>query len=475
MAGWSGAARDSAPNGARNSCGVGTDRAQRFMPLSVLSVAALALGLAAIPVFAQTAPDPRAARRTPVVEVFDKTRDAVVSISATQVVERQVGFSSPFDDFFDFPGFPRRSQRYTATNLGSGFVIHPDGYVVTNAHVVASSAALKVIFSDHKEYEADIVAIDERHDLAVLKLKPDHPLPAVTLGRSDDLMIGETVIAIGNPLGYDHTVTSGIISATNRKLDLNETVLYEGLIQTDASINRGNSGGPLLNVLGELIGINTAIRGDAQNIGFAIPVDSLRMLLPEMLSVERTRRLAVGLRLGWRGRVYVVEATGPAAEARVEPGDELVAVDGIRVNQDLDFYIHMLDIPPNGKIHLQLKRDDKLIEATITPKEIPIPDGAALLRSKFGLSVRPLTADQARQYGIKSGLLIVEVENGSPAGLAEFRRGLIVVRIGKYPPSDLGEIGLMLENLQRGDSVPFYVYDIRRSTIVMLQASLIAR
>jgi len=159
--------------------------------------------------------------------------------------------------------------------LGSGFVVHEDGYIVTNAHVVADVSQLKVVFNDGREFQAQIVSEDTSKDLAVLSLKNVTDLPFIELGRSSDLMIGETVVCIGNPLGYASTVTSGVVSAVGRDLQVSEGFWMRGLIQTDASINPGNSGGPLLNINGELIGINTAIRADAQNIGFAIPVDTL--------------------------------------------------------------------------------------------------------------------------------------------------------------------------------------------------------
>ena len=155
----------------------------------------------------------------------------------------------------------------------------------------------KVIFADGRELEAEIVAVDTEHDLTVLSVKTHEPIQAIKLGRSDDLMIGETVIAVGNPLGFQNTVTVGVVSALDRTLRFSDRVSYQGLIQTDASINPGNSGGPLLNINGELIGINTAIRGDAQNIGFAIPVDQLRALLPEILDIERLKRARIGMRL----------------------------------------------------------------------------------------------------------------------------------------------------------------------------------
>jgi len=443
-----------------------------------LRCATLVVALAPGMVAAEPTPTPsRAARRTPVVEVFERTRDAVVNIRATVEVENYDRLF-PDDLFADpFGGLTRRKTTRRYTSLGSGFVIHPDGFVVTNAHVVMRAAGQEVIFADGTKYEADRIAIDEKHDLAVLKIKADRSFPAITLGRSDDLMVGETVIAIGNPLGYHHTVTAGIISATDRTLTFREDVEYKGLIQTDASINRGNSGGPLLNVLGELIGINTAIRGDAQNIGFAIPVDALRILLPEMLSIERRKRLEIGLQLSWRGRVYVAEARGPAAEAGIEPGDELLSVDGKPIKHDVDFYIYLLRTKPSSRLILELKRNEQRFQATLRPRPIPIPDGAKLLQEKFGLAVQPLTPDQAAEIHprLKGGLLITAVEQNSPADRARFRRGHLIVQIGNYFPEDLEEVGLLLEGLERGQKALFRVLEVRRWSIWVLQGELVAR
>ncbi len=424
--------------------------------------------------------DGLALRRTPIVEVFEKTRDAVVNIQATQVVERRMRMS-PFDDLFDeLFDMPRRGgggvRRFTTSSLGSGFVIHPDGYVVTNAHVVAHAAAMKIIFADHQEYEAELVALDERHDLAVLKVLADRKLPTLPMGRSDDLMIGETVIAIGNPLGYEHTVTRGIVSAVNRSLRVRGDVVYENLIQTDASINRGNSGGPLLNVLGELIGINSAIRGDAQNIGFAIPVDTLRRLLPEMLVNKQTeRRLDVGLRLSWKSRLYVVESLGPAADAGIEAGDVIVSVDGLPITQDFEFYIYLLDVDENDTLEIELLRDGKRMKAEVHPRRIPIPDGRELLAEKFGLEVRLLTAEEAKELSVRGGVLITGIEADSPADRAGFRVGQIIVQIGRHFPTTFDQVGLLLENVRRGEKVVVRVYEIRRFVIELFEGELVAR
>ncbi len=429
--------------------------------MRTIGTATLVVGLLAAPLAGQSArADSRAARRTPVVDVFERTRDAVVNIAASQVLETTSPFGL-FDDVFGRPFGDSRAERYRRTSLGSGAVIHPDGYVVTNAHVVVRAAEIKVIFADKSEHAAEKVAADENHDLAVLKIEADHPLPAITLGRSDDLMIGETVIAIGNPLGYQHTVTTGIVSATERDLTVSENLVYEDLIQTDASINRGNSGGPLLNVLGELIGINTAIRGDAQNIGFAIPVDRLRELLPDMLSTERLRRLTVGLKFSRGYDVTVVSVAPPSDKAGIEVGDEVLGIDGAPVEQDLDIYVRLLRAREAQPMRFELKRQERRFTATVAVAAIPIPDGRRLLEERFGMSVRQITEREARELDLKEGLIVVtEVASGSPAARLDITPGLIIVQIGKYYPTGLDDVGLLLENVHRGDKVLFKFWRI---------------
>lgn len=441
---------------------------RKSVPTVVLVLISGALSAAppASPAAARSERDGRALRRTPVVDVFERARGAVVNIQATKEIERVDPFSGAFGRL--------GRHREIATAIGSGFVIHPEGYVVTNAHVVAQ-AGVKVIFADKSEYDADRIAIDERHDLAVLKIRSDHTFPALALGRSDDLMVGETVIAIGNPLGYEHTVTAGIVSAINRDLDAGDGTVYHRLIQTDASINRGNSGGPLLNVLCELIGINTAIRGDAQNIGFAIPVDTLRELLPEMLSVERTRRMQVGLKLSWHERTVVEEATGPAAAAGIKPGDEVVEFNGARIHQDIDYYFKLLHVPPADPIALKLNRAGQTLSVRVQPALIPNPDGGKLLKAKFGITARSLTADEARDAGVRGGLVVTNVDRSSPADEAGIRRGHIIVQIGKFFPTGLDDVGKLLENVAPREAVLFRVVENHPRFVRVMEGELLAR
>ncbi len=400
---------------------------------------------------------PRAERRTPVVVAVEKTRDAVVNISATStVVSRSpFGFDSLFDDIFQVP---RRR-----TNAGSGFLIHPSGYIVTNAHVVARSTDNRITFADESKRKAQparVVTIDREHDLAVLKIDTDKPLPYLRLGRSDDLMIGETVIAIGNPLGYHHTVTTGVVGALNRTLEFRSDVKYVGLIQTDAAINPGNSGGPLLNINGELIGINTAIRGDAQNIGFAIPVDHLRRLLPEMMTVEieTHRRIQLGMLVSDKDAVRVTSVTqdGPADRAGLEAGDILRQINGEAVSLAMDFYAVILGRKAGDVVRLVVERDGKTHPLRLHLTAVPKPDGAKLASALFGLRVEELTQQHVRRLGLprRIGLFIAQVEPGSPASHLGIRRGDVLYQLGRYYGfTELDSVGQLLKDVRRGDEI----------------------
>jgi serine protease Do len=427
--------------------------------------------------------DARAARRTPVVEVFETCRDAVVNITATEVVEvRSRGFESLLDQFFDMPLRPPRTQQYTRVSAGSGFVIHPDGYIVTNAHVVARTAERKAIFADGREYDAELVALDPERDLAVLKIDAENEVRPLRLGRSDDLMIGETAIAIGNPFGYQHTVTAGVVSAVNRDLDFNREVTLRGLIQTDASINPGNSGGPLLNLLGELIGVNTAIRGDAQNIGFAIPVDQLREVLPAILDVERRYRFVLGFALASpKGegalRVDQVKARTPAERAGLRAGDLLKEIAGRAVTEPVDLHIALIGHKAGDAIPIRLERSGRGVETTLVLEERPRPDGASLLSHRFGLRVAPLSAEMARTFRVPRGrgLQITSVEPGSPAAETSLRPSDVLVSLGRSSELRIDDLGMMLEFVDTGTTLPITVRRLELGVLYQETLTLRAR
>lgn len=429
-----------------------------------------ALLISVMPIAAQDDPaarQARALRRTPIVDVFEASRDAVVNISSTEIVQVRDPFFQLFPDFdelFQF-GRPRsRPREYKRTSVGSGFVIHPDGYIITNAHVIARSTDRTVTFADGREFDAQVVATDREHDIAMLRLEAGQSLPTLRLGRSDDLMVGETVIAIGNPFGYQNTVTTGVISAVGRDLEISRDTVLRGLIQTDASINPGNSGGPLLNVFGELIGVNTAIRSDAQNIGFAIPVDQLRALIPDLLDIERRYRIESGLKLSRQAepRVVFVADNSPAQEAGIRRGDRVREINGAPINESVDYHIAMIGRQAGEALRLKLLRDNRLVEVTLRLKGRPKPDAAKLVAQRIGVAVRPVPADVARDLRLAegTGLLIVQVRPGSPAAGVGIEPGDILEALGRYHMTTLGELGEILEFIDPGDRIDISVLRI---------------
>ncbi len=396
------------------------------------------------PLIAQS-PEDRERRRSPIVHVFEQCRDAVVNISTTRVVRSR----SLLDEVFDI-----RPPR--VGSVGSGFIIHPSGYVVTNAHVVAQTSDVRVTFADQSTMPAEIVSVDTEHDLAVLKIAAPRPLPHTKLGRSDDILIGETVVAIGNPLGLQHSVTTGIISALDRELRFRPDAVYRGLIQTDAAINPGNSGGPLFNINGELIGINTAIRGDAQNVGFAIPVDRLWVLLPNLLDVERQKRVRFGVQVsGPDAIVAAVDAGSPGAQAGLEPGDRVRAFNGEAIRDSIDYYVHLLEQQPGGRVRLSVDRDGRSSEVQLALEPVPMPDGADLALNRLGMRVEPIPDAVRRRYELPPaiGLVVAEVERRSPAEQADLEPGDVLLRVDRLPVPTLNDLGLALERVGAGEKL----------------------
>jgi serine protease Do len=285
------------------------------------------------------APESDPLRRSRVVEAVERASPAVVNISTEQtVVERPMQFGDPFFDQFFRDFFDARPRRSTRTSLGSGVIVRADGTILTNEHVILRGGRIHVTLADGREFDARLVGRDADSDLAVLRIDTGKSLPFIALGSSDDLMIGETVIAIGNPFGLSHTVTTGVVSAVKRSLRTGGRT-YTDFVQTDASINPGNSGGPLLNILGELVGINTAIYGSAQGIGFAIPVDRARRVLGQLVSGHKAAA-ADPNQLAWEilglqvraadGALAVsrVRAGSAAERIGIERGDVLLGIDG---------------------------------------------------------------------------------------------------------------------------------------------------
>ncbi len=390
----------------------------------------------------------RRLRRTTTVEAVEKVRHSVVNISSTQRVKPRPSFFSRFR-------YPDK------TTTGSGFVIHQNGYIVTNDHVVARSTDHRVRFVDGSEYEAVVVARDRLHDLAVLHIDADRPLIPLELGRSDDIMLGEDAIAIGNPFGLENTITRGVISATNRTLEFDPGVVYEDLIQTDASIHPGNSGGPLLNAVGELIGVNTAIRADSENLGFAIPVDQLRAILPEMLDITKLYQVQFGMRVsGPRSEIVELVDGSPADRAGLRLGDIVLDVDRKPIRRPVDFSFAMLDYRAGDSVPIRIRRkgDTKRVEVRLT--EIPKLDTAELAWRRLGLRLKPLTRAVAAKVGQRHdvGLVITDVAPRGPAARHDIRAGDLLVGLGRYRAWPLKKVGMLLQDAQYDDPADVVIY-----------------
>jgi serine protease Do len=400
-------------------------------------------------------------RENDVVRAVRAAKDAVVNISTNIVIQPEEE-----NDIFQF--FWPEARPEQAHSLGSGFIIHKDGYIITNAHVVQRASEIIVSFADKSSVKAESWYTDDVHDLAVIKIKPKKELPVLPMGRGDDLMIGETVIAIGNALGYQHTVTTGVVSAVDRTLTFSRGQEYKGLIQTDASINPGNSGGPLLNIDGELIGINTAIRGDAQNIGFAINVDILKRILPDLLSAENIRRANMGFRLatdsGNQIRVISVEEKSPADRAGIRAGDLITRYDGRSITQPVDFYVAMLEKPMGGVMKLDLMREKEPVTVTMPFAAKPKPNGRALAKAKLGLILKELTEKEASEMGLGSRkyLIVEKAISGYPAyNEAGIREGDILNSLNGSRISTFDEAGQILEQTKSGETIGVGVMRIR--------------
>ncbi|OHB79706.1 MAG: hypothetical protein A2Z25_03145 [Planctomycetes bacterium RBG_16_55_9] len=458
---------------------------RRISLFSVLTVAAFFVIGLLTPVRASD--KPAYDRRTPVVKVYQDTHQAVVNIAGERRVSTSVWPGFDWPDMFDLGG--PRDQRQVAV-LGSGVVVHEDGYVITNAHVIKSAERIKVVFSDGGEFAAEVISADENKDLAFLRIPAQKKLPFIHLGRSNDLMIGETVIAIGNPYGYSNTVTSGVVSAVGRDIEITEDFWLRGLIQTDAPINPGNSGGPLLNINGELIGINTAVRAEAENIGFAIPVDTLADNLRDMLMPEKLRRVRLGLSMGRMKRVsgysgLVVDSVSkesPADEKGIVAGDIILEIDGQRLTSIIDFYIKMMSKEIGEPIKVAFVRPSasRLQKQTVelTMEHRPLPDGRRLVTRFFQMQVSELTEQAARKFGFQSAypiLIVTEIERGGIAEQAGLDEGDLILQINHATVRDVRELSQEMEKVNAGDLVEVKIMRIAVGIFGQVQRQYIAR
>ena len=371
-----------------------------------------------------------ASRRTPVVLVAHNVLPAVVNIDTEATIRRRA-----VDPFFDpFGMFGGRERAYTAQSLGSGFVWSSDGIIVTNNHVVEGASRITVNFNDGRKLPAKLIGVDPDSDLAVLRVDEKN-LQAAPIGASGDLMIGETVVAVGNPFGLSGTVTTGVVSALGRSVPSQEQGrTFTDFIQTDASINPGNSGGPLLNIEGRVIGINVAIYQNAQGIGFAIPVDRARKVIQDLLRYGEVHAAWIGAvtatltpeeakRLGHAARsgalVVRVFSDSPAAQAGLRAGDVITAVGGKPVDSRESFSTATATVASGQPLTLSIIRSGSKQDVQLRPSDPPGGLGLRILEEVAGLRV----ADERRS------VVIDEVLSGSRAADIGLAPGDVIVAV----------------------------------------------
>jgi Do/DeqQ family serine protease len=401
------------------------------------------------PFLAPESPAQETNRETPVVRAVRKVSPAVVNISSAYEVRKRTSpfsgfrlnpfFDEFFKDFFD----PRFESRQQYTSLGSGVIIDgKKGLILTNAHVINKTGTVKVVLQDEREFEARIVGADPDSDLAVLRIDSEQRLPSIKMGSSDDLMIGETVIAIGNPFGFSHTVTTGVISALNRSIRGDDRV-YHDFIQIDASINPGNSGGPLLNINGDLIGINTAIYAKAQGIGFAIPIGKARKIISDLIQYgeviqawigitvqKMDEKLARYMKTSEKSGVIVtsIEPKSPAKKAGLHEGDIILSVADKKIVDVSDYESVTKSLAAGDIMEADIWRDGKKQTITVKTSIFPVEMAEDLAFRLLGIKVADLTPKNRQTFRIDAheGVVISQIEKNSYLASIGARSGDVI-------------------------------------------------
>lgn len=415
------------------------------------------------------------------VNVVKQAKTGVVHIRVEQTTEVKSPYNQYSDEFFNNPFFEhffgpqwrqqqqQRPQTRKQQGQGSGFIISKDGYILTNNHVVENADKITVITSDEQEFEGELIGADPQSDVALIKVNADKDLPVLPLGDSDELEVGEWVIAIGNPFGLSQTVTVGVVSAKGRnRVGLND---YENFIQTDAAINPGNSGGPLLNGNGEVVGINSALysrTGGYMGIGFAIPINMVKSIENQLHNngevtrgwlgvviqdINKDLAATFGLKDAKGILVSEVQKESPADKAGIKDGDVLVKMDGKELKNVTDLRNRVAMIAPDTKVDFEVIREGK--ERTIDVKIGKQPENfgqkqtttPSQLFDQFGLSLQNLTSELAERFGYEKGqgVIISDVKPGSPAQDAGLKAGFLIEEINKTPVKSIDDATKALE------------------------------
>ena len=422
-------------------------------------------------------------RETAVVKAVRKASPSVVNISSEYTVKSRRNpfsdfnldpfFDSFFKDFFDHD-FNQQSKR---SSLGSGVIIDGNlGIIITNSHVIANTGIIKVVLKDEREFTAKIVGADPASDLAVLRIETKQPLPSLKLGSTDDLMIGETVIAIGNPFGFSNTVTTGVISAVNRSIRTKDRV-YHDFIQIDASINPGNSGGPLLNINGDLIGINTAIYAKAQGIGFAIPLAKARKIVSDLINHGEVIQPWIGVTvqnidkklaryLNYPGKngvlVKAVEKSSPANKAGIRNGDIIISINNKTIHSFEDYHTAMRGFAAGDLLNISIWRNNKNLNIKTVARLFPHKLAPNLAYMLLGIKVENLTAKNRLFYKTieKKGVVI-----------SELNRKSYLLGIGAKPGDIIRQIDGSTINNTKAFNKAIVKCRQKKSVIILLQRS----
>ena len=430
-------------------------------------------------------------------ELVEKQGPAVVNVSTTQIIRHAQGFpnvpeNDPFYEFFRrfAPQMPRERE---SQSLGSGFIISADGYIMTNAHVVESADKITVRLTDKREFSAKVIGADKRTDVALLKIEATG-LPKITVGDPDKLRVGEWVIAIGSPFGFDSSVTAGIVSAKGRSLPQDKFVPF---IQTDVAINPGNSGGPLFNMDGEVVGINSQIytrSGGSMGLSFAIPIDVATQVTDQLrtsgkvtrgrigvMIQELTRELAesFGLNKPVGALISNVEKDGPADKAGLEASDVILKFDGKPVYSSGDLPRIVAATKPGSKAVIELWRKGETRRITVEVAEMPedgklaraakkLADDTAEMISRLGIAVIELTREQLQGLQIQGGLLVDEVK-GSAARAAGLQQGDVLLAIGNMPIHSLKQFNEILKQVPKGRNIALLVRRGNSATYVAIR------